>query len=96
MITRVLFFTSTECPPGEAFDGVIRDVTAEKDYNEIEFKVFDINDEAAQEYIEDMRIDRIPITIFFNEEGKPYKKIIGNVPTRDLKHFLDYELTNEW
>lgn len=96
MLTKIIYFTSTDCAPNLDFGGVLKTILSNEKYkNEIEFQRFDIEDEEAQPLMMDYMIQTIPSAIFIDDTNEPIRKLRGKVPEKDLRRYIEYDFRKE-
>lgn len=96
MLKKVYKYSATWCAPCKTYAPIFDKVTEE--YSEkLEIKKFDVDDIDGEDedLMMELNIRSIPTTVFFGENNKVLKKIIGSVSETDLKKIIDEELAKE-
>ena len=90
--SKMVMITSTMCGECVKMKKVLGQV--EPSYsNDIVFERFDAGSSAAKPYVEKYNIQLVPTMLFFQKDGKLYKRIEGSIPQSELEKYLK-ELKN--
>lgn len=94
MLTKIIHFTCDNNEQCKNFEKNVTNVMSEPQYGNIEYQLYDINEEKFKPLLDEYRIEVVPTTVFINEKNEVNKKVMGVIPSRDLKIYINYELKN--
>lgn len=96
MLTKIIYFSlmTPDAPPVLNFMDTLKSVLGDKNYSDIEFVSYDIEDDEAQYPMHRYNVEDVPSTLFFDEEGELIRRLRGIVPAYDLKRYIEFDLTN--
>ena len=90
MIKKVYEYGTDRC---QTYRKIFETVSNMKEYESLEFKLFDIEDKPID--VEKYHIKEVPTTIILDEDNELIFKLSGNIPLNDLTNIIDYLLKRE-
>ena len=88
-LSKVIDCYGTWCGPCKVYATTFEKVSEDEKYKDIQFERMDVEDESVVDLVEKWQIKNLPTTVFLDEDGNIMKRLIGNVPRKDLEFTID-------
>lgn len=91
-VKKIIKFSASWCNPCKLFAPHFEAVSKMKEFENLEFSSFDVDDEEAGELVKKYQIMNVPAVMLTTEEGEPIFKLVGNIPEQDLVEIIKNSL----
>lgn len=95
MVKTVLKFSASWCGPCKAYSPIFHKVSEMKEFDGIEFKTIDADEEDGEELVEKYKVMGVPTTIVLDENDRMLYKEHGLIAENTLVYLLNKLIENE-
>jgi thioredoxin 1 len=95
MVKTVLKFSASWCGPCKAYAPIFHKVSEMKEFDGIEFKTIDADEEDGEELIEKYKVMGVPTTVVLDENGEVLDKQHGLMMEAALVSLLNKLIDSE-